>query len=115
VLVAVLNRAGTGPLRANLSGAELGRAGVRAMKEVIARLGVTASYVIFGHTHRAGPLPGDDPDAWRCPGGSALLNIGSWVHEPAFLGPRPAMSPYRPGFAAMVEPGRPPVLRNLLD
>jgi predicted phosphodiesterase len=114
-LVALLSRAGMGPLRADLSDAELGRAGVRAMKEVIARLEVRASYVIFGHTHRAGPLPGDDPAAWRCPGGCALLNSGSWVHERAFLGARPATSPYRAGFAATVDPDRQPVLGNLLD
>ena len=30
------------------------------MGEVAARLGLGDAYVIFGHTHRAGPLPGDD-------------------------------------------------------
>ena len=57
--VAALNRAGLGPLRADISAAELRRAGLRAMGEVAARLDLGDAYVIFGHTHRAGPLPGD--------------------------------------------------------
>ena len=57
--VAALNRAGLGPLRAEISGTELRRAGLRAMGEVAARLGLGESYVVFGHTHRSGPLPRD--------------------------------------------------------
>ena len=67
--VAALNRAGLGPLRADVSGAELRRAGLRAMGEVAARLGLGDAYVVFGHTHRAGPLPGDDEQEWRGRGG----------------------------------------------
>jgi hypothetical protein len=52
VAVAVLNRAGLGPLKAEISTAELRRAGLRAMGEVAARLGLGDAYVIFGHTHR---------------------------------------------------------------
>ena len=55
--VAALNRAGLGPLRADLSGVELRRAGLRAMAEVTDRLGITDRHVIFGHTHRCGPAP----------------------------------------------------------
>ncbi len=40
--------------------ASCGGAGLRAMGEVAARLGCGDAYVVFGHTHRAGPLPGDD-------------------------------------------------------
>jgi hypothetical protein len=118
LLVAGLNRAGLGPLRPQLSGPELRRAGLSALGEVTARLQVGAGYVIFGHTHRAGPLPGDDPAAWRAPGGAALINCGCWVREPAFLGADPSTSPYRPGFAVLVEdtdPLTPPRLLNLLD
>ena len=52
--VAGLNRAGLGPLRSDISGGELRRAGLRAMGEVSARLGLGGAWVIFGHTHRAG-------------------------------------------------------------
>jgi hypothetical protein len=115
-VVAGLNRAGLGPLRADVSGPELRRAALRAFAEVVARLEVPARHVLFGHTHRAGPLPGDDRDEW-----GGLLNTGSWVYEAGYLGDSPRTSPYRPGFAAVVEngdtpaPPTPPELINLLD
>jgi hypothetical protein len=114
-LVFALNRAGLGPLHADLSGPELRRAALRAFGEVVARLSVDAPYVVFGHTHRAGPLERDDRSQWRAPTGSSLWNTGSWVHEPAFLGDDPRSSPYRPGFAVVVEDDGPPALVNLLD
>jgi len=110
-LIAGLNRAGLGPLRPDVSGVELRRAALRAFAEVTDRLDVpAAAHVIFGHTHRAGPLPGDDSSEW-----GRLINTGSWVHEPSFLGDSPRESPYRPGFAAVVEDAGPPELVNLLD
>jgi hypothetical protein len=114
-LVAALNRSRVGPLRAELSARELSRASLRALWEVIGRLGVDADYVIFGHTHRAGPLPGGDPVPWRGPEGRTALNTGSWILEPAFLGPRPQTSPYRAGFCVLVAETGAPQLRNLLD
>jgi hypothetical protein len=115
--VALLNRARLGPFRPEISGPELRRAGLRAMSEVVGRLGAETGWVLFGHTHRAGPLPGDDPAEWSTPAGTRLVNTGSWVDEPSFLGPDPARSPYRAGFAVWVdpEPGTPPRLVNLLD
>jgi hypothetical protein len=114
-LIAVMSRAGLGPLHHDLSGAELRAAALRAFGEVCTRLHVDAEHVIFGHTHRAGPLPGDDVSEWRTPAGARLLNTGCWVHEPDFLGPRPLESPYRPGFAAVVEDSEAPQLTPLLD
>ncbi len=108
--VAALNRAGFGPLRADVSSVELRRAALRASQQVLDRLKVPAEHVIFGHTHRAGPLPGDDRSEW-----GRLLNTGSWVYEPAWLGDSPRESPYRPGFAAIVADDGPPQLVNLLD
>jgi hypothetical protein len=109
--VAGLNRAGMGPLRADVSGAALRRGALAGFTEVTDRLGVPpATHVIFGHTHRAGPLPGDDRSEW-----GRLINIGSWVHEPRFIGDDPVGSPYRPGFAAVVGDDGPPELVNLLD
>src|SRR5207302_4160611 len=115
VLIAGINRAGLGPVRADISGTELRRAGLRAFGEVLARLGVRVPHVVFGHTHRAGPLPTDDRSEWRAPTGSSVVNCGSWVHEPEFLGRSPQRSPYRPGFAVRVAGEGPPELVNLLD
>ncbi len=114
LIIAALNRAGLGPLRPELSRSELRRAGLCALGEVISRLGVDADWVIFGHTHRAGPLPADDPSQWRA-GLTALVNAGCWVREPAFTGPDPSNSPYRAGFGVFVDDTDPPQLRNLLD
>ncbi len=113
--VAALNLARLGPLRADISGAELRRAGLRAFGEVLSRLAVDAPHIVFGHTHRAGPLPGDELGEWRAPTGARLLNTGCWVHEPGFLGTRPDESPYRAGFAAVIDDDGPPRLINLLD
>jgi hypothetical protein len=44
-----------------------------------------------------------------------LINSGCWVHEPAFLGPDPARSPYRPGFAVELVDDEPPRLINVLN
>jgi hypothetical protein len=114
-MIAALNRAGIGPVRADLSGTGLRRAGLRATTEVIARLQVGAAHVICGHTHRAGPLPGDDRSEWRSITGARLLNTGCWIHEPAYLGDAPHESPYRAGFAATLDPTGPPELVNLLE
>jgi hypothetical protein len=113
--VAGLNRAGLGPLRSNLSGPELRRAALRAFGDVLFRLDVTAPYVLFGHTHRAGPLESDQRSEWQAPTGSSIVNTGCWVHERAFLGPAPAESPYRPGFGVILDGDRPPQLLCILD
>jgi len=77
--VAALNRAGLGSFNADISTAELRRAGLRAMGEVAARLGLGDAHVIFGHTHRAGPLAADMDAEWRGPAGARLLNTGCWT------------------------------------
>lgn len=50
-----------------------------AMGEVAARLGLGEAYVVFGHTHRAGPLPGEDAARWRGRLGARLVNCGCWT------------------------------------
>jgi hypothetical protein len=115
--VAGLNRAGIGPLQADVSGPALRRGALAGFAEVVTRLRVPATDVIFGHTHRAGPLPGDDRSEWGATAGTRLArltNIGSWVYEARFIGDDPAGSPYRPGFAAIVGDHGPPELVNLL-
>lgn len=115
VIIAALNSLRLGPLHADVSGVELRRAALRAFDQVLVSLGVEAEHVVFGHTHRAGPLPADNRSEWLSGAGAWLLNTGSWVHEPAFLGSEPRESPYRPGFCAIVEGAEPPRLLNLLD
>jgi predicted phosphodiesterase len=112
--VAAVNRAGIGPVRADVSGAELRLAGLRAMGAVVARLGIDARHVVFGHTHRAGPLPGDEPADWALPGGARLVNTGSWVYERVHVGDRHG-GPYWPGGAVEVDDGREPQAVRLLD
>lgn len=113
--VAALNRLGLGPFSADLSAESLRRAGLRGMAEVVERLGIEAGHVIFGHTHRKGPLPRDDDDPdWR-PGGKRLLNTGSWIYEPAFVGGGGPTNPYWPGALALVPEHGPPRLRELLS
>jgi predicted phosphodiesterase len=113
--VAALNRAGLGPLRAAISGGELRRAGLLAMGEVAQRLGVGDSYVVFGHTHRPGPLPEDREHEWRSAAGARLVNAGSWTYASIFLGASAAESPYWPGTCVAVEDSGPPVVRRLLQ
>jgi hypothetical protein len=115
VAVAALNRAGLGPLRPEVSGGELRRAGLRAMGEVAERLGLRDCYVVFGHTHRAGPLDGDRDAEWTGAGGARLVNAGSWTYSSVFLTPTPGESPYWPGASVLVDDSGPPVVRRLLQ
>jgi predicted phosphodiesterase len=115
--VGALNRAGLGPLNAEISSGELRGAGLRAMGEVAARLGLGDAHVIFGHTHRSGPLAGDDLAEWNHPAAGSeakLVNVGCWTYDSIFLTATPGESPYWPGTCAIVEDEGPPVLRRLL-
>jgi len=114
VLIGALNRAGLGPLSADLAGGELRRASLRAMDEVVRRLSIDAAHVVFGHSHRAGPLPGDDLAEWTTPGGVRLHNSGCWVFETHFLAGPGGDSPYWPGGAVRLTAEGPPVLERLL-
>lgn len=112
--VASLNVAGLGPLDARLSGSALRRGGLYGMSEVLRRLDLAPAYALFGHTHRSGPWPDDDPAEWTTAAGTRLVNTGSWVHQRHFLPGAPNTSPYWPGTAVLLEDGYPPVLRRLL-
>jgi predicted phosphodiesterase len=113
--VAALNRAGLGPLSADISPGELRRAGLRAMGEVAADLGLGEAHVVFGHTHRPGPLPGDAPQEWRGRGGARLVNSGSWTYAAVFLRGTADRSPYWPGSCVLVEESGPPRVERLLQ
>ncbi len=112
--VAALNVAGLGPLQSNLSPAALRRGYLYGIRTVIERLDLTAAHVIWGHSHRSGPWPGDDTGEWTAPTGARIVNTGSWSYQPHFLTPAPNGSPYWPGTAVVVEDTGPPRLVRLL-
>jgi predicted phosphodiesterase len=113
--VAAINAAGLGPFRPEISAVALRDAGLAAMAEVVDRLEIAADHVIFGHTHRAGPLPGDDEGGWRLPNGTQLVNAGSWMYEDSFLDGSGPSNPYWPGRVTWLDDSGPPRLAAVLD
>jgi predicted phosphodiesterase len=111
--VGVANRLGLGPVKSDLSPGAITRAGLDAMGEVVRRLGIEADHVIFGHTHRRGPLKAEV--GWRLEDGTRLHNTGSWIHSSWLLGRTAADSPYWPGTIIVVEDDREPRAVNLLE
>jgi predicted phosphodiesterase len=113
--VAALNRLGLGPLRPHLTGEELRGAGLAAMGRVADAVAPGAEHVVFGHTHRPGPLRGDDPDEWRTPAGARLWNTGTWLHEVSFVSAPDRRNPYWPGTILRLEDTGEPRLDNVLE
>ena len=103
-------------LTSMLLGLQMRRASIPALARVVHRLGVDAEWVIFGHVHRLGPLPGDDQQQWRGPGGRPrILNTGSWLYEPLLVHRATPPHPYWPGGAVLVAPNADPRAIGLLD
>ena len=111
--VLALNRAGFGPFRPEITGAELRDSGLRAMSEAVAAMDIRAEHVIFGHTHRPWPIEGRDHD-WRTPTGALLHNTGSWYHEGSLIADAGSSSPYWPGSITWLDDEGPPRLENVL-
>jgi UDP-2,3-diacylglucosamine pyrophosphatase LpxH len=104
------------PLTSMLLGLQMRRASMPALARVVHQLGVDAEWVIFGHVHRLGPLPGDALERWRGPGGRPLIaNTGSWMYEPLLVHRARPPHPYWPGGAVLLEPGEAPRAIGLLD
>ncbi len=111
-----LLRPGMARLTASVLGAQMRLASLPALSHVVGRLGVDAGWVLFGHVHRLGPLPGDLDTRWRGPQGRPrLLNTGSWVYEPLLVHKATAPHPYWPGGAVILEDHRAPRAIGLLD
>jgi Calcineurin-like phosphoesterase len=103
-------------LTAGVLGAQMRLASLPALSHVVARLGVDAEWVLFGHVHRLGPLPGDLESRWRRPQGRPnLLNTGSWVYEPLLVHNAIPPHPYWPGGAVIMENNPVPRAIGLLD
>jgi hypothetical protein len=99
---------------ADLSPTAISRSGVVAATELSSRLGLEATHVITGHTHRAGPR--EDEAEWELSGGGRLHNTGSWVFASAFHRPGTPPGPYWPGTVTWLEDeGAPYRVRLLAD
>ena len=97
-------------------GTQVRHASIPALARVVHRLGVQADWVLFGHVHRLGPLPGDRLSDWRGPGGGPkIANTGSWVYEPLLVHNARRPHPYWPGGAVMIEDDQEPRAVGLLD
>jgi hypothetical protein len=104
------------PLTRTLLGAQMRRASIPALARVVHRLGVDADWVIFGHVHRCGPLPGEDQERWRGLGGRPkIANTGCWVYEPLLVHRAQPPHPYWPGGAILLEDDGEPQVIGLLD
>jgi hypothetical protein len=111
--VGALNLLGLGPFRATLTGEELRRSGLLAMARVAEVLAPGTEHVIFGHTHRPGPLARDDAAEWTTLSGTRLWNSGCWLHEGAFV--RTGRdSPYWPGTVLTLVDEDTPRIENVL-
>ena len=109
-----LKMLGLGDLSSDISAAGLLGGSLDAVGESVQRLGISAEHVIFGHSHRAGPIRSDDMLQWRTHSGVWLHNSGCWVHEPGFTGASNGKHPYWPGGAIRIDGDRPPQLLKLL-
>jgi hypothetical protein len=91
-------------------------ASIPALIHVAQCLGVDADYMVFGHVHRLGPLPGDDEADWAgAEGRPRVVNSGSWVYEPLLVQDGTSPDPYWPGGAAVLADGAEPQAIGLLD
>src|SRR4051812_44127907 len=98
----------------DISVENISRAGLAAIREAIGRLHVDAAHVVFGHTHRPGPLGRDDAVSWRLGDRPELHASGSWVYSPGLCGPTPEQSMFWPGTVVWVGDEGPPRRRDLL-
>jgi Calcineurin-like phosphoesterase len=113
--VMVANRAGLGPVQADIGVHELRKAGLSGITEAARRLRLAPPHLVFGHTHRTGKLAVDSGLEWRTPGGTQLHNAGSWVFDTLFMGRGSSNSnPYWPGGAIALGDDGPPRLERLL-
>jgi hypothetical protein len=108
---------GFAPLTSRLLSLQMRRASMPALARVVHRLEIGAEWVLFGHVHRLGPLPEDEPERWRGPGGRPqMANSGSWVWEPLLVSGAKPPHPYWPGGAVWLDgPANPPRAAGLLD
>ena len=104
------------PLTARLLSRQMRHHALPALARVVHQLDVQAEWVVFGHVHRLGPLPGDRPEEWRdAEGRIGFLNTGSWLYEPRLVNRVTPPHPYWPGGAVLLQDGLSPRAVGLLD
>ena len=103
------------PITSRLLALQMRRASIPAIVQVAERLGVVARWIIYGHVHRLGPLATDEASWPAGDGGPAVLNTGSWLHEPILVHGASPPHPYWPGGAVWLENGAAPRATNLLN
>jgi hypothetical protein len=106
----MLNRMLRSEFDHDLSAATITSGGIEAATEMARRLGLTATHVLTGHTHRAT----QDDETWNLESGGRLYNTGSWVFADAFHRPGTPPGPYWPGTVAWIDDDGPPQLKELL-
>ena len=107
-----LNRVLHAEFSSDLSAGSISSSGIDAATELARRLRLDAAHVITGHTHRAGPRPGEGE--WSLPGEGRLHNSGNWIYATAFHHPGRPPGPYWPGTVTWLEDDGPPRRLNLL-
>jgi UDP-2,3-diacylglucosamine pyrophosphatase LpxH len=104
------------PLIARLLSRQVRNHSLPALAHSVQALGVAAPWVIFGHVHRLGPMPGDAVAPWTgLTGGQRLLNTGSWRFEPVIGHRVHPPHPYWPGGSVVIDDDGVPRAVGLLD
>jgi predicted phosphodiesterase len=98
----------------DISVENISRAGLAAIREVLERLDIECEHVVYGHTHRPGPLEGDEPSAWQLANGTRLHSTGSWTYSRGLCGPSARQSKFWPGTVTWVDDGGPPTRSEVL-
>lgn len=111
--VKAVNRLLGADFEADLSLAAITQSAIDAATETVRRLGLDASHVVMGHSHRAGPWDGEEP--WTLTNGGQLHNTGNWVFASAFYSPDSRPGPYWPGTVTWLVDQEPPRRVSLLD
>jgi predicted phosphodiesterase len=92
----------------------ISHAGLAAIGDAVRRLRIDADHLVFGHTHRPGPLVGEELDTEWAAAGARFQAAGSWVYSPGLCGPTAAESLFWPGTVTWVGDSGEPEQRQLL-
>ncbi|MDQ6835440.1 MAG: metallophosphoesterase [Actinomycetota bacterium] len=111
----LLHRTGLSPVTVSLANAQVRRAALPALSRTLLRLGLAPDFLLFGHIHRRGPLPGDRPEDWQVGDRTRLVNTGGWLYEPLLIDGSAPPHPYWPGGALLLSDGQAPRSVGLLD
>ncbi len=108
---AAVNRLLHADFEPDISVGAINAGGIAAGKELARRQRIGAAHVITGHTHHAGPAPGQ---SWLIEGGGELHNTGNWIYARLLAGAR-AGGPFWPGTLTWLGETGPPERKRLLD